>query len=83
MVTSSLVATQSFARDNLAAAHHLKPTIKMASVKDVPGSHPEPFTMTRGTSGLVCSISGLGQTSRCTMRTWAERRGMSVLTASD
>ena len=83
IVGASLVATEVSARDLLSAGSPIKSVVRTAALTDLADIYPEPFTTTRGKSSYVCSISGLGHTSNCVMRTWAERSGFAPRTATN
>ena len=82
LVLVSFVATEVSARDLLSARNPAKPVVRAVAMTGT-ATYPEPFTTTRGKSSYVCSISGLGETARCVVRTWPERRGMSLRTATN
>lgn len=61
------------ARDLLAPSNlqrHITPVFASAQ----PVSIKQPFSTLIGKASYVCSISGLGHTSVCTVRDWAQRR---------
>lgn len=82
IVGASLIATEVSARDLLSAGNPPKAAVQKVAVVDL-SLYPKPFTTTRGKASYVCSISGLGHTSRCVIRTWAERSGSARRTATN
>jgi len=61
------------ARDLLSAGN---PPTRIVKAAFQPRPHAAPFTTLPDGPGYVCSISGLGRTSTCIVRSAAERRAM-------
>jgi hypothetical protein len=79
-------ATDVLARDLLSGGNPATLASKAAAVRMAATqpmrTYPEPFTTTPGRANFTCGISGLGRTTTCTMRNWAERRAMALRFAS-
>jgi hypothetical protein len=63
------------ARDLLAPSNLTHPTPRIVQASWTMSTE-RPFTTSYGRSGNVCTISGLGHTSHCTMYSWEQRVAM-------
>ncbi len=68
------IATPIQARDLLAPSNLKRVASPVTRTITAEVEHNAPFTTSFGKPAYVCSISGLGRTSTCVMRSWAERQ---------